>query len=164
MTITIRPMKSADRPGLIHILNQIEVFNEKDRKIADEVLDTYLVDGELSEYRVLVALHESLLAGFVCFGPTPLTEGTWDIYWLAVDPKVTRQGIGRQLTTVAEKEIINEGGRIALIETSSRPEYDRARSFYAASGYNVTAHVSDFYAPGDDKLIYMKRLNERPPV
>ena len=162
MTTTIRPMKSSDRASLMRIVNQIDVFNEQDRKTAEEVIDTYLIDGKLSEYYVLVALNDSSLAGFVCYGPAPLTKGTWDIYWLAVDPKVIRHGIGRQLTAAAENEMINAGGRIVLVETSSRPGYDRSRSFYAASGYDVAAQITDFYAPGDDKLIYIKRLDEKP--
>ena len=159
MFVYIRPMIFADRAPLLRMIHSIEAFNQSDRAIAEEVLDDYLAEGDLSGYYVLVAQNGASLTGFVCYGPTPLTTGTWDIYWMAVDPEVWRQGTGKRLMTAAENEIEKAGGRIILIETSSRPEYEQARAFYASFGYEITARVADFYAPGDDKVIYSKRLN-----
>jgi hypothetical protein len=52
----------------------------------------------------------------------------------------------------------DSGGRLAVIETSSRPAYERTRKFYLKHGYAVQARVADFYAPGDDRVICTKVL------
>ena len=107
---------------------------------------------------MLVAEDDNEIAGYICYGPTPLTEGTWDMYWEAVDRKKRGQGIGSALIKAAEREIKKARGRMALIETSSTPVYEKTRRFHFHQGYAVIARVPDFYSPGDDKLILRKRL------
>ncbi len=126
--------------------------------VAEEIIDSYLEALHNSGYYILVAEDDSVLAGYVCYGPTPLTEGTWDIYWNAVAQEKRRQGIGRLLMKSAEKEIIRAKGRLALIETSSTPAYEASRRFHTDNGYEIVARIPDFYASGDDKLILQKRL------
>jgi ribosomal protein S18 acetylase RimI-like enzyme len=126
--------------------------------IAEEVIDSYLNHPHQSGYHILVTEVDSILAGYVCFGPTPLTEGTWDIYWMAVAPEMQRQGIGGALLESAEKAIRKAGGRLAIIETSSTPAYEKTIRFHIGHGYEIIARVPDFYAPGDDKLILRRRL------
>jgi len=126
--------------------------------VAEEIIDFYLDDPHNSGYHILVAEDDSTLAGYICYGPTPLTEETWDIYWDAVAQEKRRQGIGRLLTKSAEKDIIQAKGRLALIETSSTPAYEASRRFHISNGYEIVARIPDFYAPGDDKLILLKRL------
>ena len=111
-----------------------------------------------SGYYVFVAEIDSIIAGYICYGPTPLTEGTWDIYWVAVAPNRQSQGIGKSLLSFAEGAIKELKGRMAIIETSSNPEYETTRRFYLGQGYELTCHIADFYAAGDDKLIMVKRL------
>ncbi len=98
--------------------------------------------------------------GYVCFGPHSLTEGIYDIYWIAVAPEAQHRGIGRALLQEAEEEIAARGGRKVLIETSSSPLYASACALYAHCGYQVEAVVHDFYQDGDDLLIFSKRLRE----
>jgi ribosomal protein S18 acetylase RimI-like enzyme len=87
-----------------------------------------------------------------------MTEGTWDIYWEAVAQERQGQGIGSALTKAAEKDIMRAKGRLALIETSSTPAYEKTRHFHLNHGYEIICRIPDFYAPGDDKLILQKRL------
>lgn len=126
--------------------------------VAEEVIDSYLHDPRGSGYHTLVAESDSTIAGYICYGPTPLTEGTWDIYWMAVVPEKQGQGIGSALMTFAEDQIKKARGRLAIIETSSKPEYEKTRRFHLSHGYEVVCRIPDFYAPGDDKLILQKRL------
>jgi len=126
--------------------------------VAEELIDCYLDDPSGSGYQVLVAEVDSTVTGYICFGPTPLTEGTWDLYWEAVNRERQGQGIGSALTKSAEEEIVKAKGRLAIIETSSTPAYERTRRFHIAQGYQIIARIPDFYAPGDDKLIMQKRL------
>lgn len=125
--------------------------------MALEVIDCCLRDKE-SGYYVLVAEDDAGITGYICYGPTPLTEGTWDLYWEAVDREKQGQGIGSELMKAAEKEIIKAGGRLTLIETSSMPAYEKTRSFHKSLDYEIIACIPDFYSPGDDKLILRKQL------
>ncbi len=123
-----------------------------------EVIDSYLNDSVNSGYHILVAEVDSTVAGYICYGPTPLTEGTWDLYWEAVAREKQDLGIGSALMESAEKEIVRSKGRLAIIETSSTPAYEKTRHFHLHHGYEIVARIPDFYAPGDDKLILQKRL------
>jgi len=126
--------------------------------VAEELIDSYLEDPSSSGYHILVAEVDSTVTGYICYGPTPLTEGTWDIYWIAVAREKQGQGIGSALMKSAEKEIGRAKGRLAIIETSSTPAYEKTRNFHLSQGYEVICRIPDFYVPGDDKLILQKRL------
>lgn len=154
----VRPMTSEDKPAIIEILRNTPEFKTAEVDIAEEVLDSYLHDPIGSGYQVFVAEVGSSIAGYICYGPTPLTQGTWDIYWLAVAPKQQRHGIGNTLLRFAEDKIKETEGRLALIETSSKPEYEATRHFHRSQGYELVCRIADFYAPGDDKLVFQKRL------
>jgi ribosomal protein S18 acetylase RimI-like enzyme len=117
-----------------------------------------LKDDDNSGYLILVAVGNNQILGYICYGPTPLTNGTWDIYWEAVARNWRGQGIGDRLMKATEREIRKAGGRMALIETSSAPAYEKTRSFYSNHGYKEIARVPDFYEPGDDKLILQKKF------
>jgi len=120
------------------------------------VVDDYLAHPDRSGYHFALAEADGAVAGFVCFGHIPCTDGSYDIYWLVVDPVWQRQGIGTLL--LARAEVACASGRRIYIETSSRDDYAGARSFYTSSGYTLAATLTDFYAPGDAKLIYLKDM------
>lgn len=101
------------------------------------------------------------LMGYACFGPAPATDGTYDLYWLAVDPAAQGRGVGRALVRWVERELERRGARLLVVETSSRPDYSHTREFYARGGYIETARVRDFYAPADDRIILTTRLTAR---
>jgi len=126
--------------------------------VAEELIDCYLDDPSSSGYHILVAEVGSTVTGYICYGPAPLTEGTWDIYWVAVAREKQGQGIGSALMKSAEKEIVRAKGRLAIIETSSTAAYEKTRNFHLSQGYEIVARIPDFYTPGDDKLILQKRL------
>jgi ribosomal protein S18 acetylase RimI-like enzyme len=126
--------------------------------VAEELIDCYLEDTLNSGYHILVAHVDSTVAGYICYGPAPLTEGTWDIYWVAVAREKQGQGIGGALMKSAEKEIVKAKGRLSIIETSSTSAYEKTRHFHVSQGYQIVACIPDFYTPGDDKLILQKRL------
>ena len=159
MTVNIRPMAEGDMTVITRILQSTSEFTPTEVKVALELIDLYLKYSVGSDYHVLVAEIDNTPAGYICFGPTPLTEGTWDIYWMAVNPEKQRQGIGRRLLNDSEDGILKAQGRLILIETSSKPEYDKTRKFYESCGYEIIARIPDFYTPGDDKVVFQKRFN-----
>ena len=158
MQIKIRPMTGEDKPAIMAILRATPEFKPSEVVVAEEVLDSYLNDPSAGYFTLVAETDNGAIAGYVCFGTTPLTEGTWDIYWIAVARQVQGMGIGAALLTVAENKIKQVEGRLIFAETSSIPEYDKTRRFYLARGYGVAAQIADFYVPGDDKVIFQKRL------
>ena len=142
----------------MQILRNTPEFNASEVKVAEEVIDSYLSDAKGSGYYVLVAEDGSTATGYICYGPTPLTDGTWDLYWEAVTREKQGQGIGSALVKAAEKEIRKTKGRLALMETSSTQAYEKTRRFHHGQGYEIIARIPDFYSPGDDKLILQKRF------
>jgi ribosomal protein S18 acetylase RimI-like enzyme len=158
MTIKIRSMTPDDKPVVMSLLQTLPEFKPSEVIVAEEVINAYLADPSGSGYRIRVAEADSVIAGYVCLGPAPMTEGTWDIYWIAVATGKQRQGIGSALITSAQDDIKRAQGRLVVVETSSQPEYEKTRRFYLSQGYQVACRIPDFYAPGDDKLILTKEL------
>ena len=158
MKIDIRSMRGADRPRITQILRDTPEFKPHEVVVAEELIDSYLDDPSGSGYHVLVADADAAVEGYICSGPTPLTEGTWDVYWVAVSRQKQDQGIGSALMKSAEEDMLKAEGRLSIIETSSTPAYEKTRSFHLSQGYETVARIPDFYAIGDDKLILRKRL------
>jgi ribosomal protein S18 acetylase RimI-like enzyme len=155
----IRPMTSRDKSSIMRILQKTPEFTPAEVVLADEVIDSYLFNPTESGYFILAAETEPTVAGYVCYGPTPITEGTWDIYWIAVDHDIQGQGIGRKLMEAAEQKIRQAKGRLILVETSSKPGYEKTNLFYQRLGYREACRIIDFYAIGDDQIIYEKRYH-----
>ncbi len=110
------------------------------------------------DYRVLVADRDGTLGGYVCYGPTPMTEGTHDLYWIASDPTVRGQGVGASLVAGMEADLRRKSARIIRVETSATEAYGPTRGFYASMKYTEEARIRDFYKVGDDLIILSKRV------
>ncbi len=154
----VRPMTHGDKSAITQILVNTPEFKPAEVLVAEELIDSYLENQTESGYYLLVAEVGSSVVGYICYGPTPLTEGTWDIYWIAVSHQEQGQGIGSTLLACAEDKIKKAQGRLSLIETSSKPNYEKTRRFHQSQGYQLVSQIPDFYEPGDDKLTYQKRL------
>jgi ribosomal protein S18 acetylase RimI-like enzyme len=161
-TRVVRPLLQADRDGVCRILESAGNFTSDEVRIALELVDEWLELGEESEYLtyVLDSPEDGAgVLGYVCFGPTPLTEATYDLYWIAVDKSKHRGGVGKRLLNFTEEEIVRRGGRMLLVETSSQEAYGGAIQFYERTGYELVGRIKDYYRAGDDKLIFAKRLS-----
>jgi len=134
------------------------VFKPVEIACVEELWRAYRQQGEASGYVFLVYRDGEQVWGYACFGPHALTEGTFDLYWIAVDPQARGRGIARALMERVENEVRRRGGRLLVVETSSTPEYVPARRFYESCGYRQEAVVHDFYATGDDLVIYTRLL------
>jgi ribosomal protein S18 acetylase RimI-like enzyme len=156
--MNIRPMTSKDKSAVMRLLQNTPEFTPAEVVLADEVISDYLFNPSESGYFILVAQIDSSVAGYVCYGPTPITEGTWDIYWIAVDRNIQGKGIGKELMAAAEEKIRQAKGRLIVLETSSKPGYEKTNSFYLRIGYKEACRIIDFYAVGDDQITYEKRF------
>lgn len=152
-------MTRDDKPEVMRLLEATPEFKPSEVVVAEEVINSYLDNPSGSGYYIQVAEAKASIVGYICYGPTPLTEGTWDIYWVVVLAKKRGGGIGTALMTLAKDEIIKAQGRLIIVETSSNPEYEKTRRFYLSQGYQITGRIRDYYAPGDDKLTFERRLN-----
>lgn len=156
-------MTKRDKPIVMRILRNVPEFNRADIVIAEEVIDDYLDKFTRSGYHIWVAEIDTKVVGYICVGPAPLTTGTWDIYWIAVNPDSQNRGIGKELMAFSEHKIKDEGGRLVLIETSAKLSYSRTCRFYCSLGYEIIAQIPDYYAENEDKIILQKRINSHHP-
>ncbi|MEX0939493.1 MAG: GNAT family N-acetyltransferase [Pirellulales bacterium] len=148
----------ADRAAVRSILESTVVFAPAEIEVAIELVDERLSKGAASTYEFIFATLGDTAIGYACYGPIPLTIARYDLYWIAVDTGHQGRHVARRLLQESERRIAQSGGEAIYIETSSRPCYEPARSFYLRSGYQLAAELPHFYAPGDHKLIYVKRL------
>lgn len=152
----LRAIEATDRDELAALLARIAQFAPGEVDVALELIDAALHDPA-SGYRVLVARDPQLL-GYICFGPTPMTAATWDLYWIAVAPDQQGRGIGRALYGAFVEALRREGGRQVRIETSSQESYAATGGFYERLGFEVAGRLRDFYAEGDDLLIFYRQI------
>jgi len=159
------PLARRDRPRLAELLAATGAFNADEVQVALSLFDVSLDQATMTpgDYEFLGAFEEASdrLVGYVCFGATPATDGTYDLYWLAVDPAAQGRGVGTALVRAVEEKLVDRGARLLVVETSSRPDYEGTRRFYARSGYDEAARVRDFYAPADDRIVLTTRLTTR---
>ena len=155
----IRPIVAKDRQVVLELIHLTGLFTKEEEQVAMEVIDVCLTKSGQQDYIIVVIENEQgAIAGYMCYGPTPMTEGVVDLYWLAVHPGKHRQGYGKALIQWLEKAVQEKKGRLIVIETSSRDKYAATRNFYQRLGYVENARIRDFYSVGDDLLIYCKYL------
>src|SRR5256885_12338070 len=157
----IRPMVAADRSGVFRILESAGNFTPEEVATALELIDEWLELGEHSGYLTYVMESQSEgsseVLGYVCFGSTPLTESTYDLYWIAVDKSKHRGGVGKKLLKFAEEEIVRRGGQVLFGETSSQGAYGGAIQFFEKTGYELVGKIKEYYKPGDGKVSFAKK-------
>jgi ribosomal protein S18 acetylase RimI-like enzyme len=153
----IRPIESRDRQSLSELLRHIETFSPVEVECALELIDLALTPNN-KDYLVFVAAREEGIVGYVCYGPTPMTDGTYDLYWIASDPKTRGQGVGASLVAAMEGDLRRRGGRLVRVETSAMEAYGPTRGFYKSMQYMEESRFRDFYKAGEDLIILSKRL------
>jgi len=151
----LRPLAAADRRRIEEITRAVSVFRDDEVPVALEVFDGAVAGSP--DYIALGATVDERLVGWICWGPTPCTLGTYDLYWMAVDPAAQAAGIGTALLREMEGRLAGSA-RLIVVETAGRPDYRPTRAFYEARGYRKASVIPDFYAPGDDQVVYVKYL------
>jgi len=153
----IRPMRAGDKDAVLGLIRATGFFTEAEVGVAEELMDVYLGQPDQKDYGVVVVENDrGGPAGYMTWGPTPLAEDAYDLYWMAVAPSEQGRGRGKELVRWLEAEVGRRNGRVIIIETSSQPKYHGTRQFYIDLGYKEVARVPDFYRAGDDRVIYAK--------
>ncbi|HLL52397.1 MAG TPA: GNAT family N-acetyltransferase [Myxococcaceae bacterium] len=152
----IRPISAPERAPLAGLLERIDTFSKEEVTCALELIDA-AVKGS-ADYQVLVADRDGEVVGYVCYGPTPMTDRVFDLYWIATDPKVRGEGIGASLVAAMEGDLRRRGARLMRVETSAMEAYGPTRGFYAAMKYVEESRFRDFYKDGEDLIVLSKRF------
>jgi ribosomal protein S18 acetylase RimI-like enzyme len=159
-------LKTTDAAEIEALLKRTGLFRSDEVLVALELVNDCLMRRDKSDYLFVVAeatvkdvrRDTGSLAGFACYGRIPCTVASFDLYWIAVEPEMQGHGIGKAIFNLAESLIIKNGGQRLYAETSSQASYETARLFYEKRGFKRLALIEDFYAPGDAKIIYGKKL------
>lgn len=155
--VTIRRAEPADRDRVREILIATARFTRQEVGWAMELVDLALAGREDYLAFVLAEPHEAV-QGYALYGPTPMTDGVYDLYWIAVDPRQQGHGFGQLLLKFVENEVRRRAGRMLLIETSSKRSYAPTIRFYQQAGYHEISRIKDFYRIEDDKVVFCKHL------
>jgi ribosomal protein S18 acetylase RimI-like enzyme len=153
-------MVQTDRSIIAGLIVSVDHFNQAEAECALELIDLYLNDPQQTDYQIIVAGDSGVqLHAYACWGPVPLTRGTYDLYWIATHPGSRGRGFGRALISYIENELRAKGGRLLVAETSAKKSYEGTVEFYRRLGFETASHIKDFYDVGDDRLIFVKRLS-----
>lgn len=156
----LRPAAPTDTPALLALAIATELFLPDEVEPLREMLDDFHAGRAGADQQVVVWSDDpgGPPVGVAYFGPNAMTDRTWDLLWIAVAPDRQGQGIGGELVRFTEARARASDGRLLLIETSSLPRFDATHAFYAKHGYAEVARIPDFYADGESKVIYAKRM------
>jgi ribosomal protein S18 acetylase RimI-like enzyme len=170
MSVRLGGLHRGHRGRLREILYATRAFREEEVAVALELFDEscgpavrvpFDPGAGVASYEFVGAFtRDGDLTGYVCYGATPGTDRTYDLYWIAVHPEHQGSGGGSRLLDEVERRLNDREARLLVVETSSRVDYAATRRFYERRGYREYARLSDFYAPGDDRVIYAKRLQD----
>lgn len=165
--ISLGPLLPSHRSQLEKIVRAAGVFSDAEVVVALELFDDTFgapagAPSDATDYQFLGAYDGDSLVGYACYGATPATDRTFDLYWIAVHPDAQRAGAGSTLMEEVERRLRDARARLLVIETSSREDYAPTRAFYRKRGYDEAARLRDFYAPGDDRVILTRHLAASP--
>jgi acetoin utilization deacetylase AcuC-like enzyme/GNAT superfamily N-acetyltransferase len=133
-------------------------FNAAEVEVAAELVKERLLKGIRSGYHFVLAERGPALVAYACYGPIEGTQGSFDLYWIAVAPEEQHKALGIQVLTRAEGAMRKVGAKRIYVDTSTADRYAGTRGFYQRMGFIEEARLPDFYAPGDGKVIYVKEL------
>ena len=170
-TAAIRSVARADVPGLKAVIDATGLFPAE---MLDDMLAGYLGDQDGDDVWLTVdsgspahgpphgpahgPAHAHGLVAVAYVAPERMTLGTWNLYLIAVHPAFQSRGLGAALVRHIEDVLAARGARVLLVETSGLPAFARTRAFYHANGYDEEARVREFYAAGEDKVVFRKAL------
>jgi ribosomal protein S18 acetylase RimI-like enzyme len=155
----IRPLVQKDRETLFSMLRATQVFTPQEIDVAMELIDIVLKEPSQKDYKIDCMVNDDDHAiGYICYGPVPMTQGAFDLYWIVVEPLSQGQGVGSKLLHFLEDTITERKGRMILIDTSSIPPYEKTQKFYSRHGFQEVARVPDYYHPGNDRITFCKKL------
>ncbi len=157
MTVT-RPAEPSDQPAIVALAIAAGLFTAEDSALVDSLMQAYFDLEHALGNICRVAARDGAVVGVVYCRPEPATSGTDQMLMIAVDPAMQGTGIGRSLTADSEAILRDGGSRLLLVQTLGTPDFEATRAFYRACGYAEEARVRDYYADGQDMVLFRKLL------
>jgi ribosomal protein S18 acetylase RimI-like enzyme len=157
-SLRIRGVRPEDLEGILALGRRTGVFTSEEIGVVKELVEMELDRPGQRDYHSLVAEVDGRIVGFACYGPVPMTDRAYDLYWIFVHPSYQGRAIGSALLAEVEKAVIKARGRMLLVDTSSTRRYLPARRFYKNHGFRKAAEVKDYYREGDARLTYVKQF------
>lgn len=152
--LTIRPAISDDLQSIKAIFDSVELFPSE---LLDEMMQDYFSNPQTSDIWLTARLDEQVVGVCYC-APEKLTDGTFNLYLIAVHKNHHSKGIGKILVNQLEAELKQKSVRLLIVETSSLPEFEPTKSFYRKCDFTEVATIPDFYQAGDHKIVFTKKL------
>ena len=156
--LSVKASLPEDLPAILEATRSVGVFNEEEVRTVDELFQGYLKDPAVSGYNFLSCKDGEALLGFACWGPTALSQGATDLYWICTAQQAQGRGVAAALFDAVEDAVRARGRWLIVIWTSSREAYAPARRFYLRMGCTLQTQITDFYARGEDLCVYVKRI------
>lgn len=153
----IRDVAKSDFAEVKCLLEGTSEFNSRDVACCLDCLSNYLEEAK-SFYRFICTVNDSVIEGFACFDIDTLVDNVMEVYWLVVAPNKRNNGAGRLLLSHIESVARKQKSRMIILETESHSQYENARQLYKKCGFIQEAVINDFYQKGDNKEIYVKRI------
>jgi ribosomal protein S18 acetylase RimI-like enzyme len=147
-----------DTPALITLAEASGLFDSTQADELAQMLAQYFDDNGNSR-ELWITDDDNGPIGVAYVAPERMTEGTWNLYLIAIHPDCQRQGRGKALLKHVEQMLANRGERVLLVETSGTEDFEYVRTFYSKSGFTEEARIRNFYAAGVDKIVYLKLLH-----
>jgi ribosomal protein S18 acetylase RimI-like enzyme len=155
----IRPLFEKDRASLLSMLIKTRAFTSAEIDVAMELIDIVLKDQTQKDYQIYcMGDDQDRVIGYICYGLTPMAQGTFDLYWIAVDPDFQEKGVGSKLLGFLEEVVKGRGGRMILADTSTIPHYEKTQKFYTKNRFQEVARIPDYYHPGNDRITFCKKI------
>jgi D-alanine-D-alanine ligase len=158
----IQAPEPQDIPVIERIAAETGAFTRVEVGVVREMLDSFFNPEPRDDHTFIVYRNGTQdILGFACYGPTPMTDRIWDLYWICVDRTQQKNGIGRILLRQVEEAVCDKGARAIYVETSDSDLYLPAREFYERNAYEKVVVIDEFYAPGEGKVLYRKVFRTR---
>lgn len=156
----IRKLKQADVLKIERLLGKVKAFSKSEVEVAMELVNITANNPKQTDYYIFVYEDGKKILGYYCTGKRPLTDGVFDLYWIATNPEYPKKGVGKSLLTHAEEFVLSKNARWLLAETSSKDDYAAARNFYLRNRYSIIAEINDFYSVGDNLMVFGKYFSK----
>ena len=149
----IRPVTPNDMPALKAVIDANDLFPSD---MLDDMMSDYFANHDSRDF--WLTYEDEKPVAIVYCAPERMTEGTWNLYLIAVHPDYQGKGYGSSLLRYIEQMLAARGERILLVETSSLASFEGTREFYRKCGYEQEARIREFYQAGEDKIVFRKSL------
>jgi ribosomal protein S18 acetylase RimI-like enzyme len=156
----IRLTTPDDTIALIALAAASGLFDPNQTDDLAQMLDKHFSDKDETQ-DIWLTDYDNEPVGIAYIAPERMTEGTWNLYLIAVHPDRQKQGRGKALLSYVEQMLIERGERILLVETAGTDDFEYVREFYRQNGYEQEARIREFYTAGIDKIVFRKALSHK---